>query len=128
MEKSVLTVQKPHESEKIIEKSVQEYLPFIATENLMMEAVKKGGDRQKIHEVIRKCSMEAVGKMKNGEPCDLLQRLAKEAAFSMTEEELKNLLEPKRYIGCCSQQVERYLEKIKPLVKEVSTDSVTIDL
>ena len=114
--------------EKIIEKTVQEYLPFIATENLMMEAVKKGGDRQKIHEVIRKCSMEAVGKMKNGESCDLLQRLAKETAFSMTEEELKKLLEPKRYIGCCSQQVDRYLEKIRPLVKEVLTDSVTIDL
>ena len=55
-----------HVNEKIVEKTVKEYLPFIATENLMMEAVKKGGDRQQLHETIRKCSMEATAKMKNG--------------------------------------------------------------
>ena len=53
-----------HVNEKIIEKTVKEYLPFIATENLMMEAVKRGGDRQQIHEIIRRCSMEATAKMK----------------------------------------------------------------
>ena len=65
-----------HVNEKIIEKTVKEYLPFIATENLMMEAVKHGGDRQEIHEIIRRCSMEATARMKNGEECDLLTRLA----------------------------------------------------
>nr|MBQ8244166.1 adenylosuccinate lyase [Oscillospiraceae bacterium] len=63
-------------NEKIIEKAVREYLPFIATENLMMEAVKRGGNRQEIHEIIRRCSMEATARMKNGEECDLLSRLA----------------------------------------------------
>ena len=74
-----------HVNEKIIEKTVKEYLPFIATENLMMEAVKRGGDRQEIHEIIRRCSMEATAKMKNGEECDLLARLAAEKEFGLTE-------------------------------------------
>ena len=65
-------------NEKIIDKTVREYLPFIATENLMMEAVKRGGDRQELHEVIRRCSLAASAKMKEGEPCDLLRRLAAE--------------------------------------------------
>ena len=86
-------------NEKIVEKTVKEYLPFIATENLMMEAVKKGGDRQKLHEIIRKCSMEATAKMKNGEECDLLSRLAQEKEFGLTETEMNELLTPSLYIG-----------------------------
>ncbi|MBQ3560338.1 MAG: adenylosuccinate lyase, partial [Oscillospiraceae bacterium] len=81
-------------NKKVIEKAVKEYLPFIATENLMMEAVKRGGDRQKIHEIIRRCSMEATEKMKDGEECDLLARLAKEKEFGLTEAEMKKLLDP----------------------------------
>ena len=61
-----------HVNEKIVEKTVREYLPFIATENLMMEGVKRGGNRQELQEIIRKCSMAATAKMKNGEPWDLL--------------------------------------------------------
>ena len=59
-----------HINEKIVEKTVREYLPFIATENLMMEGVKRGGDRQELHEIIRSCSMDATSKMKNGESWD----------------------------------------------------------
>ena len=115
-------------NEKIIRKSLHEYLPFIATENLMMEAVKKGGDRQKLHEIIRKCSMEAIEKMKNGEDCGLLQKLSEEPAFSMTELEMEELLEPRLYIGRCSEQVEKYLAKIRPLIGEQIQVSANIEV
>lgn len=115
-------------NEKIVEKTVNEYLPFIATENLMMEAVKRGGDRQKIHEIIRKCSMEATAKMKEGKECDLLSRLAKEEEFGLDETELKNLLSPELYIGRCVEQVERYLGKIKPVLAGLTRDKVEINL
>lgn len=117
-----------HVNEKIVEKTVKEYLPFIATENLMMEAVKKGGNRQQLHETIRKCSMEATAKMKNGEECDLLSRLAAEKAFGLTEEEMNTLLTPSAYIGRCPEQVDAFLGKIKPLLVGVSHENTKIDL
>lgn len=117
-----------HVNEKIIEKTVREYLPFIATENLMMEAVKRGGDRQQIHEIIRKCSMEATAKMKNGEECDLLSRLAAEAEFGLNEEEMKELLTPSLYIGRCPEQVEQLVEKIRPLIADISRETAEINL
>jgi adenylosuccinate lyase len=100
-----------HVNEKIVEKTLNEFLPFMATENLLMEAVKRGGDRQELHEVIRRCSMEATAKMKNGEECDLLARLAKEPAFGMTEAEMTVLLDPERYTGRCAEQVTAFLER-----------------
>ena len=115
-------------NEKIVEKTVKEYLPFIATENLMMEAVKKGGDRQKLHEIIRKCSMEATAKMKNGEECDLLSRLAQEKEFGLTETEMNELLTPSLYIGRCSEQVEAFIDKIKPLIADVQRETAEINL
>ena len=117
-----------HVNEKIVEKTVKDYLPFIATENLMMEAVKKGGDRQQLHETIRKCSMEATAKMKNGEECDLLSRLAAEKEFGLTEEEMNTLLTPSAYIGRCPEQVDAFLGKIKPLLVGVSHENTEIDL
>ena len=115
-------------NEKIIEKTVQEYLPFIATENLMMEAVKRGGDRQALHEIIRTCSMAATAKMKEGEACDLLARLAAEPAFSMTEEELQSVLQPSLYIGRCPQQVDALLKKVKPLIENLQIEEAEINL
>ena len=115
-------------NEKIVEKTVREYLPFIATENLMMEAVKRGGDRQEIHEIIRKNSMEATAKMKNGEACDLTARLAADPAFGMTEAEIDALLEPEKYIGRCPEQVTAFVEKIKPLLEGISVQSAEINL
>ena len=117
-----------HVNEKIVEKTVKDYLPFIATENLLMEAVKKGGDRQQLHETIRKCSMEATAKMKNGEECDLLSRLAAEKEFGLTEEEMNTLLTPSAYIGRCPEQVDAFLGKIKPLLVGVSHENTEIDL
>lgn len=115
-------------NEKIIEKEVREYLPFIATENLMMEAVKRGGDRQKLHEIIRKCSMEATARMKNGEGCDLLSRLAEEKEFGLTPEEMNELLIPSRYTGRCEEQVTEFVGKIRPLLAEVTGQSSKITL
>lgn len=117
-----------HVNEKIIEKNVKEYLPFIATENLLMEAVKRGGNRQELHEIIRKCSMEATAKMKNGEECDLLARLAAEKEFGLSESEMNELLKPELYIGRCPEQVERFVEKIRPLIADVSKESAEINL
>ena len=115
-------------NEKIVEKTVREYLPFIATENLMMEAVKRGGDRQQIHEIIRQCSMQATAKMKNGEECDLLSRLAAEKEFGLSESEMTELLTPSLYIGRCPQQVDALLAKIKPLISGISRQSAEINL
>lgn len=117
-----------HVNEKIVEKTCREYLPFIATENLMMEAVKRGGNRQQLHEIIRKCSMEATAKMKNGEECDLLARLANEKEFGLTEAEMKELLNPSLYIGRCPQQVEAFVNKVRPLLKDVAKESAEINL
>ena len=113
---------------KIIQKTVEEYLPFIATENLMMEAVKQGKDRQQIHEIIRRCSMDATEKMKNGEKWDLLSALAAEKNFGLTKEQIRDILRPELYIGRCTQQVEEYLIKLKPLLDGITAASVEINL
>ena len=117
-----------HVNEKIVERTVREYLPFMTTENLMMEAVKRGGNRQELHEVIRKCSMEATAKMKNGEACDLLVRLSEAPEFGMTLEEMERLLNPIDYIGRCPQQVENYLAEVKPYLSGASTEIEEINL
>lgn len=110
-----------HVNEKIVEKFVMEYLPFIATENLMMEAVKRGGDRQQLHEIIRTHSMAATARMKEGLTCDLLERLAGDSAFGLTLEEIRTVLDPKLYIGRCPEQVERYANLCLAKAKEVGT-------
>ena len=117
-----------HVNEKIVEKTVREYLPFIATENLMMEAVKRGGDRQQIHEIIRKCSMESTAKMKNGEACDLLTRLAAEKEFTLTADEMEQLLSPELYIGRCAEQTEAFVNKVRPLLADISRENAQINL
>ena len=117
-----------HVNEKIVERTVREYLPFIATENLMMEAVKRGGDRQQLHEIIRRCSMEATARMKNGESCDLLERLAKEKEFTLTQEEMESLLTPSAYIGRCPEQVERFLRETEALVSGIDRGTAQINL
>ena len=93
-----------------------------------MEAVKRGGDRQELHEVIRKCSMEATAGMKNGEECDLLKRLSLEPSFGMTEEEMKDILEPQLYIGRCPEQVGRFLNAVKPMLPDAAELQTDIEL
>ena len=117
-----------HVNEKIVERTVREYLPFMTTENLMMEAVKRGGNRQELHEIIRKCSMEATAKMKNGEDCDLLERLSQAPEFGMTLEEMETLLNPSDYIGRCPQQVDAFLAEVKPALEGVGSEIAEINL
>lgn len=117
-----------HVNEKLIARAVEENMPFMATENLLMEAVKRGGDRQKLHEIIRQCSMAATAKMKSGEPCDLLARLARESAFGLTEEEMRGLLAPEKYIGRCPEQVDALLRKVRPLLKDIDRTNADIEV
>jgi adenylosuccinate lyase len=115
-------------NEKVIEKALKEYMPFIATENLLMEAVKRGGDRQELHEIIRKKSMEAVEKQKNGEPADLLEMLSSEPAFGMSMAELEGILDPALYTGRCAEQVERFLAKVSPYIRGAESAPQTIEV
>jgi len=117
-----------HVNEKIVDRTVREYLPFISTENLMMEAVKRGGDRQQLHEIIRENSMAATAKMKQGEPCDLMERLTKEPAFKMTPAEIEAVLDPKLYIGRCPAQVDAFLAQARPVFAGASAENVEINL
>ena len=114
--------------EKVIRRRVMEKLPFMATENIMMESVKRGGNRQELHEIIRKCSMAAAARMKNGEPWDLLADLAESAAFGMTKQEMEAALEPANYIGRCPEQVDRFLAGIRHLLSDIGNSDPQIDL
>jgi len=117
-----------HVNEKIVDRTIRDYLPFLATENLLMEAVKRGGNRQELHEIIRRCSMEATAEMKEGRPCDLLARLAAEEQFGLTREEMEEVLDPKRYIGRCPEQVTRFVEKVRPLLADAPDETAEINL
>ena len=98
---------------KVIEKHMLAELPFMATENIMMDAVKAGGDRQEIHEKIRRLSMEAGKnvKMEGGEN-NLLDLIAADGTFGLTKEELEACMEPSKYIGRAPEQVDAFLSKV----------------
>ena len=115
-------------NEAIVDKTLREYLPFLFTENLMMEAVKRGGDRQKLHEVIRRCSMEAARKLQNGEASDLIARLVATDEFSMTEEEMTALLRPEDYVGRCNVQVEVFLTRYRGLFETAAAGSADLNV
>ena len=117
-----------HVNEKIVERTCREYMPFIATENLMMEGVKRGGDRQELHEIVRRCSMEATARMKEGLDCDLLDRLAATSAFGMTAQEMEAVLDPRLYTGRCARQVEAFVAQIRPLLADAAEESAEIGL
>ncbi|MDY5986533.1 adenylosuccinate lyase [Sporofaciens sp. SGI.106] len=103
---------------KVIEKRLMSELPFMATENIMMDAVKAGGDRQELHERIRELSMEAGRNVKEkGLDNNLLELIAADPAFNLTLDELKKTMDPSRYIGRASVQVDAYLKNvIRPLL------------
>ena len=117
-----------HVNEKIVDKTIREYLPFLATENLLMEAVKRGGNRQELHEIIRRCSMEATAQMKEGRECDLLARLAAEKQFGLSREEMEAVLDPRLYTGRCAEQVTRFVDKIRPLLEDAPDTTAEINL
>ncbi len=105
---------------RVIEKHLMEELPFMATENILMDAVKAGGDRQELHEKIRVLSMEAGRNVKEyGKENNLLQLIAEDDSFHLTLEQLESTMDPKRYIGCAKEQVTSYLQRVvKPVLEE----------
>ncbi len=106
--------------EKVIAKHIQEELPFMASENIMMDAVKRGGNRQDLHERIRVHSLEAGKNVKDlGLPNNLIDLIAEDPAFGMTREELTAHLEPSNYIGRCPEQVSEFLaNEIAPVLTQ----------
>ncbi len=118
---------------KVIEKRLMSELPFMATENIMMDAVKAGGDRQELHEKIRELSMEAGRNVKEkGLDNNLLELIAADPAFNLSEEELKKTMDPSRYTGRAAVQVDAFLkDSVSPLLeanKEVLGMSAEINV
>ena len=108
---------------KVIEKRLMSELPFMATENIMMDAVKAGGDRQELHERIRELSMEAGRNVKEkGLDNNLLDLIAADPAFGLNEEELKKTMDPAKYVGRAPLQVENFLKKVVDPVLEANKD------
>ena len=108
---------------KVIEKRLMSELPFMATENIMMDAVKSGGDRQELHERIRELSMEAGRNVKEkGLDNNLLDLIAADPAFGLNEEELKKTMDPAKYVGRAPLQVENFLKKVVDPVLEANKD------
>lgn len=109
---------------KVIHSRVMSELPFMATEMILMEEVKRGGDRQELHERIRVHSMEAARQVKmEGKANDLLERIIADPDFKMTEEELRAAIKPENFIGRAPQQVTEFLEEyIQPILKEYQDD------
>jgi len=102
---------------EIIEKHLNEELPFMATENILMHCVKKGGDRQALHEKIRQHSVEAAKRIKlNGGENDLLDRIAKDSFFGVSREELKSLLNAGQFTGRAKEQTEEFLCEVRKIL------------
>ena len=109
---------------KVIEAQLMAELPFMATENILMDAVKAGGDRQELHERIRTHSMAAAKTVKEeGKPNDLLHRIAEDPAFNISEEEISKIIKPENFTGRAEQQPLDFISEIvKPLLRENSED------
>ena len=95
----------------VVRKNLEIHLPFMATEGVMMRATAAGGDRQELHERIRRHALDAAARMKRGEEADLLERIAGDEAFGLDRDELENLMDPKRFVGRAPEQVDRFLEE-----------------
>ena len=109
---------------KIIEKRLMSELPFMATENIMMAAVKAGGDRQELHERIRELSMQAGVNVKlEGKENNLMELIAEDKGFNLSKEQLEEAMDPKLYIGRSSKQVEEFIEEqIRPIIEAHKED------
>lgn len=106
---------------KVIETRLMKELPFMATENIMMDAVKRGGNRQELHERIRIHSLEAAKMVKvEGKENDLVDRIASDPAFGVTKQEILDVLKPELYIGAADKQVEEFIDlEVKPVLEGV---------
>lgn len=116
---------------KVIEQRLMKELPFMATENIMMDAVKRGGNRQELHEQIRIHSLEAARMVKvEGKENDLVDRIANDPAFGISKEEILEVLRPELYVGCAPLQVADFLENVvKPAIADeesIGTAEITV--
>jgi adenylosuccinate lyase len=108
---------------KVIERHVKAELPFMATENLMMEAVKRGGNRQQLHEVIREHSMEAAKVVKaEGLDNDLLIRLKNDPAFASVKDDFDTIVDPAKFVGRAPEQVADFLAEVVYPILEANAD------
>ncbi|MBR5587180.1 MAG: adenylosuccinate lyase [Clostridia bacterium] len=111
---------------KIIESHMQAELPFMATENILMSAVKKGGDRQELHEKIRVHSMEAAKVVKTeGKPNDLISRIAADDSFDLTISEINDILLPENFIGRAPQQTTEFLNEVVRPILDANPDYIS---
>jgi len=118
-------------NKKVIEKHINDELPFMATENIIMELVKKGGDRQELHEQIRVLSMEAAKEVKEkGKENDLIDRIALSEELNITREEIEELLDPIKFIGRSKNQTVEFInKKINPILEKYNfNDEEDIEL
>ncbi|CDB26933.1 adenylosuccinate lyase [Firmicutes bacterium CAG:552] len=97
---------------KMIQKRVKDELPFMATENIIMECVKHGGDRQELHERIRIHSMESGKRVKEGESNDLIERIKADEAFAAIKSSIDDMLSPEQFIGLAAKQTERFIDEV----------------
>lgn len=116
--------------DKVITRRVMEKLPFMATENIMMECVKRGGNRQELHEALRVHSQSAASKVKlEGGTNDLIDRIAADPLFPITKEEIIEKLDPKEYIGRCPSQVDEFLKDVvSPIIEKYGKEEISEEL
>lgn len=116
--------------EKVIEKRVMEKLPFMATENIMMESVKRGGNRQELHERLRVHSHAAAARVKlEGKSNDLIDRIAADGSFPLSKEEILSELDPKKYIGRSVGQVDEFLAQVvAPVLSRYEDENIESEL
>ena len=116
--------------DKVVERRVMEKLPFMATEDIMMESVKRGGNRQELHEALRVHSHAAAAKVKlEGGANDLIDRIDRDPLFPLTREEILGHLDPSKYIGRCPSQVTEFLRDVaQPLIDRYCTENLTAEL
>ena len=116
--------------EKVVTRRVMEKLPFMATENIMMESVKRGGDRQELHEIIRVHSHAAAAKVKlEGGQNDLIDRIAEDERIPLTKDEILSQLDPKKYIGRSVSQVEEFIREVSaPVIERYHSDELEGEL
>ena len=113
---------------KVIEAHLMAELPFMATENILMDAVKAGGDRQELHERIRTLSMEAGRTVKEeGKPNDLLDRIASDPAFNISKEDLQKVMKPENYIGRAAEQTTEFLDQVIKPILSANRDVLGLD-
>ncbi|WP_234121232.1 adenylosuccinate lyase [Clostridium hydrogenum] len=115
--------------EKVITSHVNSELPFMATENIMMEAVKRGGDRQELHELIRTYSMQTAKRIKEeGLSNDLIDRIKKDSTFKLSEKEIDEIIDPKKFVGRAPGQVVDYIQECVKPVLESNKDCINVDV